>query len=231
MKLQKNPRWLSPAFLVLGIAGLVLRLLLYRFATDDKGLLTPNHPLELTLWALTALGVVLAFLFAGKEAHPRRDEHLEALGEFMGAVGIAITVPSGLDRAVTVLDGIHLGLGLVAAVALCYSAVLRWQRKSAPILCCSAVCLFMALHLVCRYRVWSAQPQFQSFIFSLAGGLCAMFFAYLRICEGRFRLRRVTGLIGCLCCLTAMSHSSDPALCLGCGIWMITNLHAPGDPE
>ena len=128
------------------------------------------------------------------------------------------------------LDLVHMVLGLAATVALLFGAILRWQSKPEPIFCAAVSCLFFALHLVCRYRGWSAHPQVQDYFFPLMGAICAMFFSYLRCESGKLKLRRVIGLTGVFCCISAICKTMDPALYLGAGLWMVTNLHAPGEP-
>ena len=90
-------------------------------------------------------------------------------------------------------------------------------------------CVFFALHLVCRYQGWSSQPQLQDYFFPLAGAVSTMLFCYLRCDSAKWKLRRVVGLVGTFCCLTAICKTQDPALYLGAGLWMITNLHAQGE--
>ena len=212
-----------------GLHPLAARFLLYRVAVDDKGLLTPAHPVELLLWALAAATVVLALLFTGKDPKKRRDDQLEALGQVMAAVGIAISAAGGFKGGAGILDLVHMVFGLAAAVLLCFGAILRWQSKPEPIFCAGVACMFFALHLVCRYRGWSSQPQLQDYFFPLAGAITAMFFCYLRCDSAKWKLRRVVGLMGTFCCLAAICKTADPALHLGAGLWMITNLHAQGE--
>lgn len=230
MKIQKNPKWLPWVVLGLGCAAGALRFLLYRTGVDEKGLLISHNPLEYVLWGLTAVTLVLALVFTGKEPRQTRDEQLEALGQFMAAVGIAITAAGGFRAGAGVLDLVHMVLGLAATMALLFGAILRWQSKPEPIFCAAVSCLFFALHLVCRYRGWSAHPQVQDYFFPLMGAICAMFFSYLRCESGKLKLRRVIGLAGAFCCISAICKTMDPALYLGAGLWMVTNLHAPGEP-
>lgn len=229
MKLTKDPKWLPWAVLALGCAGGGLRFLLYRSGVDEKGLLVQWHPLELVLWGMTALTVVLALLLTSKEPKRHRDEQLEALGQVMAAVGIVISAAGGFRAGAGTLDLVHMALGLGAAVALCFGAILRWQGKPEPIFCAAACCVFFALHLVCRYRGWSSHPQVQDYFFPLAGAICAMVFSYLRCEAAKLKLRRVVGLVGAFCCLSAICKTLDPAMYLGCALWMVTNLHAPGE--
>lgn len=230
MKLKKDPKWLPWVVLGLGCVAGALRFLLYRTGVDEKGLLVSWHPLELTLWGLLLVTLVLALAFTGKEPKRRRDEQLEALGQFMAAVGIAITAAGGFRKGAGMLDLIHMAAGIAAAVSLLYGAILRWQSKPEPIFCAAVSCVFFALHLVCRYRSWSAHPQVQDYFFPLMGAVCAMIFSYLRCESGKMKLRRVIGLLGAFCCVSAICKTQDPALYLGGALWMAANLHAPGEP-
>ena len=119
---------------------------------------------------------------------------------------------------------------IAAAVSLLYGTILRWQSKPEPIFCAAVSCVFFALHLVCRYRSWSAHPQVQDYFFPLMGAVCAMVFSYLRCESGKMKLRRVIGLMGVFCCVSAICKTQDPALYLGGALWMAANLHAPGEP-
>lgn len=229
MKLTKDPKWLPWVTLALGCAAGALRFLMYRTAVDGKGLLVPWSPLELTLWAAALIVLVLVLVFTGKEPRLRRDEQLEAMGQLMAAVGIAITAAGGFRENAGVLDLSHMLLGLAAAVVLCFGAILRWQSKPEPMVCGVLGCVFFALHLVNRYRSWSAHPQVQDYFFPLFGAICSMFFCYLRCEAGKLKLRRVVGLLGCFCCAAAIGKTQDPALYLGCALWLVTNLHAPGE--
>lgn len=229
MKLTKDPKWLPWSMLGLGCAGCALRFLLYRNAVDDKGLLVPMHPLALILWVLAAAAVALAVLFTGNDPKKRRDDQLEALGQVMAAVGIAISAAGGLKAGAGILDLVHSVFGLATAVLLCFGAILRWQSKPEPMFCAGVSCMFFAVHLVCRYRGWSMHPQIQDYLFPVAASLAAMFFGYLRCDGAKWKIRRMVGLVGTFFCLTAICRSLDPALYLGAGLWMITNLHAQGE--
>ena len=229
MKLTKDPKWLPWSMLGLGCVGCALRFLLYRIAVDEKGLLVPMHPVELILWVLAAGAVALAVLFTGNDPRKRRDDQLEALGQVMVAVGIVISAAGGLKAGAGILDLLHAVMGLAAAVLLCFGAILRWQSKPEPIFCAGVACLFFAVHLISRYRGWSNFTQLQDYLFPVAGTMACMFFSYLRCDSAKWKVRRVVGIVGTFCCLTAIAKTVDPALYLCAGLWMITNLHAQGE--
>lgn len=220
---------LAPVVLAMSLLAFALRYGLYTFGLDEKGLLIAAHPMQLCLWALTAVAVALAVLLTEEEAAQNRDSRLEALGEFLAAVGIALALLTRIPGSATVLDGLLLALCVLAAAGLGYGLILRRMGRPMSILSCAAPCLFFAVYMVCNYRVWSARPQLQDWFFPAMGAMTAMIFAYLRCVPGRFRLRRITGLLGCFACFAALGSCADPTVYLGAGLWMITNLHAPGD--
>ena len=81
MKLRNNSALRAGVTLVLGLAALGLRLALYRVGVDEKGLLTPGHPLEIGAWIVTAAAAALAVL-PGKEPPENRQRFLKWLYEF-----------------------------------------------------------------------------------------------------------------------------------------------------
>lgn len=215
--------------LAAGIAGVLLRLGIYARAVDEKGLLIPDHPLQIALWVLAAAVGALAVLAPEKGPREDRDFRLEALGELLAGAGLALSVPTGLPHAATALDGVRLVLCLAAAGGLALSGIRRIKGGSGHILCYAPACLFFALYLVSRYRGWSSHPQLQDWFFPVLGVIFSMLFAYLRCEPEKYRLRRTVALAGTFACFAAMAAAQDPTLFLGAGIWMATNLHAPGE--
>ena len=229
MKLRKNPAAFAGIMLALGLAALGLRLELYRNGVDEKGLLIPGISLELIVWVVTGAACVLAAC-SGGEPRQRRLPRLEALGELLAAVGIAFAFPEGLRALSTVLDSIRLGFSLAAAGGLAFGAVARLRGRKPSVLCYGVACLFFALNVVCCYRGWVSHPQLQDYLFPLLGALSMMAFAYLRCVPEKYRIRRAVGLMGGFLCLAAASKVVFWPMYLGCGLWMLTNADAPGEP-
>ena len=115
-------------------------------------------------------------------------------------------------------------------MGLAWGAAARLQSKKPHVLCYGAACLFFALNAVCRYRGWVSHPQFQDYLFPLLGALTMMVFAYLRCVPEKIRLRRLVGLIGGFLCLAALAKTDFLPMYFGCGLWMLTNADAPGEP-
>ena len=229
MKLRKNPAVLPGLVLLLGLGALGLRLALYRLCVDDKGLLTPGHPLELGAWILTGAAALLAVL-SGGGPREKRYPAAEALGELLAAVSILLTLPESIHSLVSALEVIRLALSAVACVGLGWAAVSRLRGGRPSVLCYGLACLFFAMNVVCCYRSWVSHPQLQDYLFPLLGALAMMAFAYLRCVPEKFRSRRVVGLIGGFVCMAALAKTQFVPMYLGCGLWMLTNADAPGEP-
>ena len=229
MKLRKNPAVLPGLVLLLGLGALGLRLALYRLCVGDKGLLIPGHPLELGVWILTGAAALLAVL-SGGSPREKRYPAAEALGELLAAVSILLTLPESIHSLVSALEVIRLALSAVACVGLGWAAVSRLRGGRPSVLCYGLACMFFAMNVVCCYRGWVSHPQLQDYLFPLVGGLAMMVFAYLRCVPEKYRTRRVVGLLGGFLCIAAVAKVSYWPMYLGCGLWMLTNADAPGEP-
>lgn len=229
MKLQKNPVLLPGLMLILGLAALGLRTGLYRFAVDEKGLLVPGTLWEIALWVVTGAACALTAWVCVRHA-PNRDPLLEGLGELLAAVGILLCLPELYLTAASPLAWVSFALALAGGGGLAASAVARLRGKTPHVLGYAVACAFFVVNLVARYRVWVSHPQLQDYLFPLLGGIDMLVFCYLRCVPGRIRIRRVVGLTGGFCCLAAIANSGLTPLYLGCGLWLLTNFDAPGDP-
>ena len=227
--------------LILGLAAFALRTGLYAAATDAKGLLVRNHPLELALSVLTGLALVLAALFAWKNKEPDCGE--AKLGEnMMAALG---TVALGAGILVTVLlEGPVLGsnlvkvwwiLGMAAPACLLLGTIVRLLGKRPLFLTLVAVCLFFLVHIVTRYQIWSANPQMQDYLYALLGTMALMFFGFYEASQaadcGNHRLRLGMGLAAVYLCMAELARSSCPVLYLGGILWVLTQLCCAGNKE
>ena len=91
------------------------------------------------------------------------------------------------------------------------------------------VCLYLALRMVCRYQLWSADPQLQHYAFYLGAHVAVMLGCYQQTAldagSGDRRSLWRWCLAAVYLCLTALPGSEDPFFLLCCGIWMFSNLN------
>ena len=221
----------------LGLAACLLRLCLYRFGTDSKGLLVSGHPLSIALWVLTAVTVICVSLLvwkqSGKDSQPSGADVpgiVSMIGCLAFAAGLLLTVMEN-RQAYTVMELARNIACLLAAVGLIAVAFCRMQKKT-PFFGFHAI-LFLAvtLHTISSYRSWSSQPQLTDSFFPMMGCLALMLFSYyLTASDAAMEnpgMQSGSGLLAVFFCLTAIPESNMLPLYLTGSIWALTNLSAP----
>ena len=216
------------------VAGL-LRLGLYLFGTDEKGLLIAGHPLEIALWVLSAAAAVFVVLQVRSETDRRRYENnfpagiLAAVGCILFAAGLIATAISR-PLAFTTLERLRNMGYFLAAAALIAVAVFRKLGKHVPFGFHAIICLALILHTVSYYRTWSSHPQLMDAFFPMMGCILLMLFAYYQtafdVALGSRRMQLGSGLLAAFFCLAALPGSSTQLLYITGGIWALTNLCA-----
>lgn len=218
-----------------GAAAGLLRLGLYRFGTDEKGLLITGHPLEIALWLLSAAAAVFVVLQVRNETDCRRYEAnfpagiLSPVGCILFAAGLIATFLSS-PLAFTTLELLRNIGYLLAAAALIAVAVCRKLGKHVPFGFHALVCVALILHTVSYYRIWSSHPQLMDAFFPMMGCILLMLFAYYQtafdVAMGSRRMQLGTGLLAAVFCFAALPGSSTQLLYIAGGIWTLTNLCA-----
>lgn len=233
MKGYSGSRGLSVLMLLLGVAALVLRKLLYIVAVDAKGLLLRNHPLEIVLEVLTGLVLVLVLLSVRKTKNNCVETQFAAnlpaaLGNLAAGAGILATVMTEPAAMGGYLESLWQILGLAAPVGFLVAAFARVRGKM-PFFGLHVVgCLFFVLHIVSRYQMWSGDPQMQEYIFSLLGAMTLMFFAFYTAAMeagcANLRVMQGMGLVSLYLCTAELARSACPWLYLGGLLWVLTEL-------
>lgn len=235
MNLSKPRLPLVTAFL--GLAACLLRLCLYLFGTDSKGLLVTGHPLSIALWVLTAVAVIYIPLQvrkrSGKDSlHAMADfpVSLPMVGCFLFAAGLLLTVMANRP-AYTTMELVGNISGLLAAAALIAAAVCRMQGKTPFFGFHGIVFLALTLHTIRSYRGWSSQPQLTVAFFPMMGCLALMLFSYYRTAsDADMRnpgMQLGSALLAVFFCLAAIPESNMLPLYLTGSIWALTNLSDP----
>lgn len=228
---NSGSRKLPVLMLFLGIAALMLRKRLYAVAVDVKGLLIQNHPLEIALFVLTGMALLVAGLAAWK--HAGCEEQVSgnlpgALGNLAAGAGIFVTVYAGVPMMGGYLETVWWILGLAAPVCLLLAGLAKALGKRPFFLLHVVPCLFLLVHIVIRYQLWSGDPQMQDYIFSLLGAMAMMFFGFYTAAMeadcGSPRLRLGMGLAAVYLCMAELARSSCPGLYLGGILWVLTDL-------
>ena len=223
-KFLKNETVLSLT-LVLGLAAAFAHRHLMTTGIDSKGLLIPNHPLTLTLWALCGGFVLLALwisrqqkVCAGFEAHYPPCRIRGALG-IAGGIAVAFSGAMMLKSSQPLIGGAALAAGVCMALAgLCRLL----GKRPTPLFHC-VVCIFFIINLVLSFRSWSADPQLQDYVLPLMASLSLMLFAYHRASSDADIMTPRRSVFFSLCaaffCLAALSDETLRPLYLGAGAW------------
>ncbi len=223
--------------LALGIVGLGLRWILYRVNLDERLLLKPGHPLEILLWLLTAGTLVLITLSAMKRKEPTACEGNSlpsttiCIGCCIAAFLICYTVLS-MDARLPGIPGILWKvLGVLCApclLAVGFGHLPGQKPLSLPYV---VPCLFYMFHVINHYRVWSSEPQLESFFYPLFASIALTFFLFYTAAFAvdipHRRMQIAAGLSGIYLCMTDLSRTDYPWLCLAGGILCLTGLCAP----
>lgn len=215
-----------------GILGLILRSVLYTSGVDHKGLLISGYWADTAVWLLTAGAAAILLLWCrrlpeGKKVLPRSV--FSAAGSALAAIAFALSpVAQAPSEAFAVIE---LVLRFASAASLIYISYRSFQGKSPLFLCHCVVCLYLALRLVCQYRVWSADPQIQNYAFYMGAHIALMVTAYQFAAfdagYGSFRYLWAAGLVAIFLCIVSTPGSGDPFFLICCGLWIFTNLNSP----
>lgn len=230
MTLAVKPNLIKVATLAAGGLGLTLRSILFATGLDHKDLLVTGHWAGTAVWLLTAAVIGLIFFTTKMCAGPESFDEafpassFRASGALVAACGFLLTsIPAtGMFALAEPV------LRILAAAALAVVAFCRFRGKQPSLLLHSAVCLYLALRMICLYQFWSADPQLQYYAFYLGAHVALMLFAYQLAAfdanSGNHRSLWGWGLGAMYLCLTAIPACQDAFFLICCAFWMLSSL-------
>ena len=234
MKKHLKPDLLPLIVLAFGIIGLLLKLWQAMAGTDEKGLLITGHISGILLAILSVVILVVLALgtFALTQGNNYRRNFPASLPACvctgLAAIGVLLTALSYLRDPKDVVSLITGIFALLATVCLGFLSYGRLRGQQPSLLLHICVCIFMMLHLISQYRVFSSEPQVQSYCYPLLATVCIMLACYqsatfagncgIRQAHTFFHLAAVY-----FCCLSLIGDHT-PLFYLVMGAWMITDL-------
>ncbi len=218
---------------VMGLTGYWIRMLVYATLVDDRNLLLRGNPLEWMLYLLLAGAAGLIWVDVRKAEGPKTyapnfgPSNAAALGSILFAGGILLTM-LGAGRPELLLELGCQVLGLAAAGCLLLTAWCRHRGTVPFFLLHCVVCVYLGSYMISHYRQWSSNPQLQDYVFQMLALVCMTLFAYeqaaFSLNMGKRRRLLLMGLMGALCCLTALAQTQDGFLYLTGAVWCLTGL-------
>ncbi len=223
-------------FLAAGAVGALARAGLYTFGVDSTGLLAADHPLYRFCWGLTFLAAAAAGVCALR-ADPRREiapaPWLAGVCAVLSALGIGFGVIPALSQLSGALEITWAALGLLSIPAVLTAGVQVCRGRRPSFLLHGILCLFYAVHLICRYRVWSGIPQLADYDFQLLASVCLLLTAFLHTAVdagmGQRRPMLFFSLMAGFFSLLCFARSDFPLLYLTGGLWALGSLAFPGE--
>ena len=200
---------------------------------DAKGLLVTTHPAHILVFVLTAL--VVGYLFvAVRPLHPVGQygdlfpkKPLAAAGCVAAAMGVLLVCFQDRSMRRDMVTNVSLLLGVLAAVCLVLIAICRFKGRRPFFGLHCIVTLFMMVHLISQYRLFSSEPQLQIYFFPLLGSVFLMLTAYYSaVLDARKSSRR--WFVFCnqsalfFCCVSIRSEIG--LFYLAMAFWMFTGL-------
>ena len=233
MKQPTSKKWVAWLTFAFGLSGLLLRLALYPRCIDGRGLLIRENLYHPASWGVTALVAVVLILALRKLDGSNVYEHNfwpsipAAIATLLAAGGIVMTVLDIQAYPADTLTMLWRWTGFLAAAALAAAGILRGLGKKPYFPLYALACVFFALHIANRYRIWSGNPQAPDYSFQLLACIAIMLFAYYQtaftVGSGRRRAQLFSGLMGVYLCCLAVVRTDTLWLYIGCGAWMLAD--------
>ena len=198
-------------------------------AVDEKNLLM-DHWLSPVIWAVAGLTLVYGVICAlgTKEMGCLAvTGPIAALGDGLFALTMVLSLLA-MDKSASVLETVRMALGWISAASLLWAGVCRAKGKPVFFGCFCVICAFFALYLVGTYRSWSASPQLQDYVFSMAALVGVTLFAYqnaaLAVGIGSYRVWLASAMLTIAFGLAAVYGGSPMLLYFGPAVWTLTGL-------
>lgn len=222
-------------YLALGCGGIgmMLRVWLLISGVDSEGLIIRSHPVHTLVWVLTAVFFVIlaastwGMAKPGKYALSFPKSVWGAVGSWIGAAGMLIGAITSFTSGKDFLDVVVGITGLLAAGGLAFGGWCRYQGRHPAFFFHAAVCVHLALRLVSSYRMWSADPQLEDYVFQMLALVCLMLAAYYRAAfdanMGSSAGYLNTALSAVFFSCMALPGADGKAFFICMALWLLTN--------
>lgn len=237
-----SKRFFLPLLVLFGsLLAVALRIWTCGDGPNGAGLFEPRPLAWTLLWILTAAvtGICLVMLRGMKNPGTYRDNYPRSVmaglcavpaalsflvsGYFQLRDAVALSLPG--TTAVDTVTGIF---ALIAGLCLLFSAAQRFVGKRPFFLVNGLVCLYLALRLFNRCRIWSNEPQMGTVVFPFLASTALMLSAYYRV---RFDVNlgdrsksAFWSLMSVYLCVVAIVSFEQPLFYGMCALWQMVDL-------
>lgn len=237
MKSTKQTFGLALLSLGGGVVGLGLRMLMYANGLDEKGLLRPNHPLDIACWIIAlALGVAFFVVVRRQEVSSGYGDNfpasiIAAVGCFAAAVGSLVLGLQLRSVAADTLSRLWRILAFLSSAAFGFTGWCRLKGKRPLFFFHMVICLFFCVHNICNYRIWSSNPQVADYAFPLlacvALAMIALYRAAFDVEVARPKKVMFASLMAGFLCLFSLVGPEYRIFYLFSGIWAVSGILPP----
>lgn len=222
-------RFLSPVYLLLGLAALGLNQWLFgRYVEDPVSGLLPSGALpEILIWVLTACAAAGAFLLPRGGALGERSLISDALSNGVFAAGV-LTLLLEPTEGPAVLVLIYRVFCVVTALCLITAAVQQLRKKTPHFLLEAAPCVLCILFLLEFYQRFSEVPQLMNYVLGLGAVLCLTLSAYHRMARAAGLPHKqhalAVGLLAVYFCTAAVSMGEYVLFFAAAAVWVASEM-------
>lgn len=230
MKRFLKMKYLPLAVLGSGVVTYLLRTLLWVGAMGGNGLLPAGTFPDVASWVMVAITVVGLFaatwLLRGANKYQQNfSASLSAgIGMVVAAASFCVTSLLELIAGTDTISTASSLLGILSTFAMVALAYGRYKGFRPNMLLHSIVCVYLMLYLVSHYRLWSSNPQLQSYAFELLAIVFVMLSCYQRAAfdagKGNRQAYAFFTLIALYFCVAALPGCDNPVFFLGAAAWM-----------
>lgn len=232
MKLTQNQKLLLTAAGA-GFVGLCLRALLYRIGFDEKGILSASHPLHMICLVLTAaMAVYLAFRAVTSKS--RTEAFRPRIRCLLGILGGYFLLIHGLTlgRELSgLLSFVRCGLALLGAAAIIAAVLPFLKDRQFHMVCHGLICVSFAVDMLCRYQVWSGNPQLPDYCFHVLACVSLSLCSYHRLAIdtglAKPRVHKFCCLMAIFLCMLSIIGPEGWEFYLGGAFWAAVCLDVP----
>lgn len=223
-------------FLILAFSALGVLMRLWTIGSGpDKNNLYAANPMAWTLLWIVSFGAAVSVLLLtaplnipGRYSQNFPPSIPGAIGTGLAALAIMTSGLSMLTASADMLTSITGFLGIVSAIALVLVAFSRFNGQRPNFLLHALMCLFFALRIFNKCKMWSNEPQVGVFLMPFLASVCVMLAAYqlasFDVDLGNRKHSLFWSLMGIYFCVLALPGSDEALFYFLLAVWLLTNL-------